>query len=155
MLGRAGAAFRHFSTSRPLASASLTGFTVMSAGDAVAQKQAGAPTVDLQRNLVSSAYNGLASPVFYKWYRLMDWLMPAAGARMLVPKVICSQLITTGANNPCYLWWCNHIEAWAASAEGASVDWAAVRARTASQLRSELPNLYGSSMLFWLPVTAA
>ena len=152
----ASAAFRRFSTAWPHASASLTGFTVMSAGDAAAQKHAGAPAVDMQRNLVSSSYNGLAAPVFYRWYRLMDWLIPASNFRALVPKVLFSQLVTTGGNNPCYLAWCNHLEAWAAGREaGTSIDWAKVRQQTVKQLRGELPNLYGSSMLFWLPVTAA
>ena len=74
---------------------------------------------------------------------------------MLIPKTVLSQLVTTGGNNPCYLAWCNHLEALAGREAGATVDWEAVRRQTIDQLRLELPNLYGSSLLFWLPVTAA
>lgn len=154
MILRLAASFRQWSTLRPLTSASAVGFTVMSAGDAAAQKQEGAKSLDMRRNLCSAAYNGCASPVFYRWYRFMDWLMPASTLRALVPKTILSQIVTTGGNNPAYLVWCNHVEAFA-TANGAGVDWAAVRKKTSEQLMRELPNLYGGSLLFWLPVTGA
>ena len=150
---RLAAVLRNASTARPLSTAAVTGFVVMSAGDAAAQLTvSSASNFDGTRNLVSSSYNGLASPCFYRWYRLMDWLIPGLAVRRLVPKVLLSQLVTTGANNPCYLSWCNSVEA-CLGAE--PVDWAAVRTKTLEQLQRELPNLYGSSMIFWLPVTGA
>ena len=149
---RLGAALSSASTTRPLSTAAATGFVVMSVGDAAAQLTVASSEFDATRNLVSSGYNGLASPCFYRWYRLMDWLIPGLAIRRLVPKVLLSQLVTTGANNPCYLSWCNSVEACLGDAP---VDWAAVRGKTLEQLRRELPNLYGSSMIFWLPVTGA
>ena len=151
---RLGQLSRHFSSSWPLTSASLTGFGVMALGDAAAQRCSGAESIDAKRNLVSSVYNGLASPAFYKWYRLMDCgFGTSTNPRTLVPKVLLSQVVTTGGNNPCYFFWTNHVDAWCA-VPADDLDWADVRRRTAEQLRRELPNLYGSSMLFWLPSTA-
>ena len=152
MLQRLSATLKRASAARPLATASCTGAMVMSAGDVAAQRIAGLEKIDVQRNLVSTAYNAAASPVFYRWYRLMDYLSP--GTKFLIPKVVLSQLITTGANNPCYLTFCNHAEALLSSQHMGSVDWHEVRARTVAQLATELPNLYGLSMLFWLPVTS-
>jgi len=129
----------------------------MCVGDACAQLSVG-EKLDARRNAASSAYNGLASPVFFQWYRVMDWLIPGSVGLRLIPKTLLSQLVTTGGNNPCYLAWCNHVEAWlnsASDADAARIDWAAVRQRTAEQCRETLPKLYGSSMLFWLPVTGA
>lgn len=146
--------FRQWSTLRPLTSAFVVGFAVMSAGDAAAQKQEGAKSLDLRRNVSSAMYYGCVSPVFYRWYRFMDWLMPASTLRALVTKTILSQIVTTGGNNPAYLAWCNHIEA-VAAADGASIDWASLRKKTSEQFMCELPTLYGSSLLFWLPVTGA
>ena len=150
-------ALKRASHSRPLRTAACTGFVVMSAGDAAAQLCSSDDSLNMKRNLVSATYNGAASPVFYKWYRLMDRVFPGTTIRTLIPKTIVSQLVTTGGNNPCFLTWCNCAEAWAdsLSSPAAAVDWTAVLNRTAVQLRRELPNLYGSSMLFWLPVTGA
>lgn len=146
---------KRLASSRPISNAFLTGFGVMSLGDAAAQKQTGAEHIDLKRNLSSSAYNGLASPLFYKWYRLMDWgFGTSATARKLIPKVLCSQLVTTGCNNPCYLLWTNHVEAWCYAPEDSQVDWPSVRRKAIEQFWRELPTLYGSSMCFWLPSTA-
>ena len=155
MLQRLGAAHRAVSAARPLATAASTGFVVMSAGDAAAQLLcAGASRVDMKRNLVSSSYNGAVAPAFYRWYRLMDWAFPGVALRSLIPKVLCSQLVTTGCNNPAYLAWCNILEAWSSNTDAeAMVEWSDVLARTRDQLKRELPNLYGTSMLFWLPVT--
>mmetsp|Transcript_14735 Transcript_14735/g.38076 ORF Transcript_14735/g.38076 Transcript_14735/m.38076 type:complete len:217 (+) Transcript_14735:35-685(+) len=149
-------AMRRASVSRPLSTAAATGFVVMSAGDAVSQTLVEGSTspLDVQRNLVSSAWSGLASPAFYKWYRFMDWLIPGATMFRLVPKTLLSQIVTTGLNNPCYLVWCNHVEALLGGNQS-PVNWAAVRDQTAKQLIDELPSLYGTSMIFWLPVTGA
>ena len=137
----------------PLTTAAFTGFSVMSLGDAAAQFASDEPQFDAQRNVVSAVYSGGMSPVFYTWYRLMDTIFgTAVSVRILIPKTILSQIVTTGVNNPVYLTWCNHMEAW--SGAETTVDWAAVRERTAAQITRELPNLYGFSMLFWLPVTS-
>jgi protein Mpv17 len=154
MLGAGAAALHRWSTARPLVSAATTGFVCMSVGDAGSQIFVeGAPSrVDPQRNLVSAAYNGLASPAFYRWYRVMDRMMPGRTPARLLPKVVLSQLVTTGLNNPCYLAWCHHVQALLGELPP---DWAAARAATAAQLQRELPHLYGTSMLLWLPVTAA
>lgn len=141
------------SNARPVGTAALTGTVVMSVGDFASQLLVSSSAVDVRRNAVSACYNGLASPVFLQWYRLMDWMIPGVGLR-LIPKTLVSQLVTTGANNPLYLAWCNHIRAMLDGGDASAVDWAGVRAQTAEQCRRELPNLYGTSMLFWLPVTA-
>ena len=174
MGSHAGVAWGLAGVCMAMGTAALTGFSVMSVGDAAAQRFAGASSseVDLQRNIVSAVYNGAASPVFYKWYRIMDWLIPGVAVPRLVVKTVVSQLVTTGANNPCYLLWKNAAEAWVSAIDWAAVraggggersraqlqppvDWAAVRAQTGAQLYRDLPNLYGSSMLFWLPVTGS
>ena len=121
---RMNAVFRSASSTRPLGTAACTGFCVMAVGDAVAQRSAGGKQFDPQRKIVSAAYNGLASTAFYRWYQLMDRLAPGVAMRTLVPKVLASQLVTTGLNNPCYLLWCNVAEAACGTA-----DWAAVRSR--------------------------
>ena len=127
----------------------------MSIGDGAAQLSSDSSRIDMKRNLVSATYNGLMSPCFFRWYRFMDWLVPGVAISQLIPKVVFSQLVTTGANNPLYLTWCNHVEAWACCAPGAAVDWPSVRAETAAQICRELPRIYSFSMLFWLPVTGA
>ena len=148
---RAASLLQRASNARPVGTAVLTGTVVMSVGDGASQVAVhGSSAVDVRRNAVSATYNGMASPVFLQWYRVMDWLIPGVGLR-LIPKTLVSQLVTTGANNPLYFVWCNHIRA---LLDGGAVDWEAVRARTLEQCRRELPNLYGKSMLFWLPVTA-
>ena len=154
MLSRIGAALRRASMARPTATGAATGFAVMSAGDAASQMLASDSShVDVRRNLVSASYNGLASPFFYRWYLFMDWAIPGATAAQLVPKVLISQLVTTGANNPIYLAWCHHVEAWLDSRDANEpTDWGAVRERYMAHMARELPNLYGTSMLFWLPV---
>lgn len=144
---------RRLQVAWPLTNAACTGFVVMSAGDAAAQLAAGATQIDRSRNLIASSFNGCASPCFFRWYRLMDWIAPGTALRTLVPKVLCSQIFTTGMTNPCFISWCNAFEE--LSRTGAAADWAAVRARTVEQLRRELPHIYGSSMIFWLPVTSA
>ena len=133
---RMNAVFRSASSTRPLGTAACTGFCVMAVGDAVAQRSAGGKQFDPQRNFVSAAYNGLASPAFYRWYQLMDRLAPGVAIRTLVPKVLASQLVTTGLNNPCYLLWCNVAEAACGTA-----DWAAVRSRR--RLLAERPHADG------------
>ena len=157
MLGRMSAVLRRWSDARPVTVSATTGFVVMSVGDGVSQlvvgNAASASEINLQRNLTSSSYNGLASPAFLRWYRLMDWAMPGTTLMTLVPKTVLSQIVTTGLNNPCFLLWCHHMEALVSN--GLSQDWAAVRTRAIEHMRQSLPNLYGSSMLFWLPVTGA
>jgi len=144
------------SIAHPLTSAVSTGFVVMSIGDSAAQLCSPERTgsVDRRRLLTCASYNGLVSPLFYQWYVVMDRVLPGVAARTLVPKVLLSQLVTTGLNNPGFLSWKNSVEAWVACAPGDEVDWARVRERTLAQCHEKLPTLYGVSMLFWLPITA-
>ena len=156
MFRRLSAALRASQQANPGATGFATGFVVMSAGDAASQCAAGhSQNIDMQRNLVSASYNGMVSPAFHRWYRLMDWLVPGLTPGRLVPKVLLSQIVTTGLNNPLFLCWCCHLEAWLQHDVQHDMDWAAVRQRTMAQIVREVPNLYGTSMLFWLPVTGA
>lgn len=151
---RLGRLLQSASSAAPIRTSFATGASVMCVGDAAAQLTVGRQELDLKRNLASSAYNGMASPVFFQWYRVMDWLIPGIGASRLIPKTLLSQIVTTGGNNPCYLAWCNHLEAWLNATSDEVIDWAGIRQRTLEQCRETLPKLYGSSMLFWIPVTA-
>lgn len=125
----------------------------MSIGDASAQL-ATQQSFDHKRNLVSASFNGAMSPLFYKWYRFMDRLIPGISVTRLIPKVLISQLVTTGVNNPLYFSWCYHVEAWLHQSSGNTVDWVHVRAEATEHMRRELPGVYGKSMLYWLPVTS-
>ncbi len=143
------------SSAAPVRTSFSIGASVMCVGDACSQLAVvRREDFDLKRNFASSAYNGLISPFFFQWYRMMDFLIPGTGARRLIPKTLISQIITTGGNNPCYLAWCNHLEGWMSTPSDVAVDWAAIRQRTLEQCRTTLPKVYGSSMLFWIPVTA-
>lgn len=148
---RLSAVLKHASDARPLTTASSTGFVVMSIGDGAAQViTAESGAFDARRNAVSATYNGCVAPLFYRWYKFMDWFMPGATVRTLVPKVILSQIVTTGANNPAYISWCNLFES-----VGTETELSAVMHHTAAQIRREVPLLYGSSLFYWMPVTAA
>lgn len=155
VFGNLSSVLRRASSVRPLTAGAGTGFVVMAAGDAASQLLVSPPgtKVNLQRNLTSATYNGMVSPAFYMWYRTMDRMIPGTTARTLVPKVLLSQIVTTGLNNPFFLAWCHHIEAWVDG--GFAQDWSIVRSNTAAHALRALPNIYGSSMLFWLPVTTA
>lgn len=153
MLAAVSGLLRRASVARPLTTAASTGFAVMSVGDAAVQ-MATESRIDSNRILVTSLYNGAVSPLWYKWYRFMDALIPGLAIRRLVPKVIVSQICTTGVNNPAFFAWCEIAEAWINRGDGA-VNWGAVRESIVEKLRRELPHVYSSSLCFWMPVNAA
>lgn len=64
-------------------------------------------------------------------------------------QVIVNQIVVSNLNLPCYLAWCNHVEAWL---DGRAGDWAAVRAATLEQGARELPRMLANSFAIWLPI---
>ncbi|KAK3248037.1 hypothetical protein CYMTET_42483 [Cymbomonas tetramitiformis] len=133
----------------PRTVAAGTGFAVMGLGDASVQALL-EPKLDFHRNLVSSTYNGLISPIFYSWYAYMDRIWPPKGLRFasLMRKVLVNQIVLTSINTPVYMAWCHHVEA---ALAGPCEDWAAVHASFAEHARLELPGLLCASFGVWIP----
>ena len=147
-------AYERAQKARPLIVSAVTGFTVMSIGDASVQlctRNAQLPAVagvDVQRNMVSSAYNGAVSPLFFQWYRWLDSVWPGVSPRSLVRKVVVNQIAISGLNSPLYLTWCATIEAWLLGA----ADWEATLTTTRNHLVREVPSLMLTSICCWMPI---
>ncbi len=78
--------YRAFQKARPRLASVVTGFGVMSVGD-LAVQQLDSRDTDVQRNLVSSTYNGLVSPFLLAWWNHLDRVFPGVAFPQLARKV--------------------------------------------------------------------
>eukprot|EP00438_Fugacium_kawagutii_P001903 Skav218210 [mRNA] locus=scaffold1375:4041:11073:- [translate_table: standard] len=94
---------------RPVTTCLVTGASVMSIGDSAVQL-CGSGTLDLERNVVVSAYNGGTSPFFYFWWQTLDGLWPGKGVAAVARKALLNQATMAPFNSALFLTWSTALE---------------------------------------------
>lgn len=146
---------------RPVATCLVTGASVMSIGDSAVQL-CGSGTLDLERNVVVSAYNGGTSPFFYFWWQHLDGMWPGKGVAAVARKALVNQATMAPFNSALFLTWSTALESWIKSGRFESKDgkddpkvlkyniWEKVK----NKVRSEIPDLVLAQCGYWLPANA-
>ncbi|CAK9035803.1 unnamed protein product [Durusdinium trenchii] len=143
-------------TRRPVATCLVTGASVMSIGDSAVQL-CGSGTLDVERNVVVSAYNAGSAPFFYFWWQTLDGMFPGKGWAAVARKTLVNQATMAPFNSALFLTWSTALEPWIKTIRKKGKDdpkmsniWEKVK----SKVQSEIPELVVSQCGYWLPANA-
>ena len=143
------------SQARPSTVQFATGAVVMAVGDAFTQAAVERrQTPDVKRNATAAVFNGGVSPVLYWWYGLLDRTWPGSTLRMLAPKLLCNQIISSTTLSPAFVVWSAYVEAMLAGELSDAPGREQVATALSARLQTEFARIVGSSFCVWLPANA-